>query len=124
MPDDSLAPFRDLAEEIEEDINEEVGEGNRTKRQAYRDRRYPATLWANGVNYYFDYNASPQVKSVFRKGVKEWEKYTCINFKEDSTAYAYQQYQTIVLQFTNAKLCSFQPPTDFESSPKKDVGRT
>ncbi|EPB80357.1 astacin [Ancylostoma ceylanicum] len=76
----------ELAEDIEEDVNEEVGEGNRTKRQAFKDRRYPATLWADGVNYYFDYNASPQVQSVFRKGVKEWEKYTCINFKEDRMA--------------------------------------
>ncbi|EPB80322.1 astacin [Ancylostoma ceylanicum] len=73
-------------EEVEEDVEEETSGVNRTKRQAFRDRRYPRTIWPSGVNYYFDYSASEKVRSVFRKGAKEWEKDTCINMKEDSTA--------------------------------------
>ncbi|KAL6726156.1 hypothetical protein Aduo_008158 [Ancylostoma duodenale] len=73
-------------EEIEEDVKEELSEGNRTKRQAFRDGRYPKTIWSDGVNYYFDYSASNKVRSVFKKGAKEWEKDTCINMREDAGA--------------------------------------
>ncbi|KIH59621.1 astacin [Ancylostoma duodenale] len=71
--------------DIEEDVEEEISEGNnRTKRQAFRDGRYPNTIWANGVNYYFDYSASQKVRSVFKKGAREWEKDTCINMRENA----------------------------------------
>ncbi|RCN49550.1 astacin [Ancylostoma caninum] len=73
-------------EEVEEDVEEETSGINRTKRQAFRDRRYPKTIWSEGVNYYFDYSASEKVRSVFRKGAKEWEKDTCIDMRENSTA--------------------------------------
>ncbi|RCN40151.1 shTK domain protein [Ancylostoma caninum] len=70
--------------DIEEDVEEEIAEGNnRTKRQAFRDGRYPNTIWSNGVNYYFDYSASQKVRSVFKKAVREWEKDTCINMREN-----------------------------------------
>lgn len=48
--------YSDQAEEVAEDI--EADDEKRAKRQAYRDRRYPLTLWANGVNYFFHPNAS------------------------------------------------------------------
>ncbi|PIO58665.1 shTK domain protein [Teladorsagia circumcincta] len=41
------------ADEIVEDIEDEVAGGNRTKRQAFKDHRYPKMLWSHGVNYYF-----------------------------------------------------------------------
>ncbi|EYC33324.1 hypothetical protein Y032_0002g723 [Ancylostoma ceylanicum] len=71
------------ADEYAEDI--EADYENRPKRQAYRDRRYPLTLWANGVNYFFHPNASAKVKSVFKKGAQAWMKDTCIEFRETST---------------------------------------
>ncbi|KIH55040.1 astacin [Ancylostoma duodenale] len=74
------------AEEVEQDVKEETAEGNRTKRQAFKDKRYPNTIWSNGVNYYFDYSAGAVLKSVFKKGAREWEKDTCINFIEDRSA--------------------------------------
>ncbi|RCN30477.1 shTK domain protein [Ancylostoma caninum] len=75
---------RKQADEIVEDIENESG---RTKRQAYRDHKYPRTLWENNrVNYYFHHNATSAVKSVFRKGAGLWQKDTCIDFVEDSSA--------------------------------------
>ncbi|VDP14469.1 unnamed protein product [Heligmosomoides polygyrus] len=47
---------RAQAEEIVEDINNDGT--NRTKRQAFRDWRYPKTTWGYGVAYVFDENAS------------------------------------------------------------------
>uniref|UniRef100_A0A0K0DLA4 Zinc metalloproteinase n=1 Tax=Angiostrongylus cantonensis TaxID=6313 RepID=A0A0K0DLA4_ANGCA len=54
----SLCPFhifREQADEIIEDIKE--NKGGRTKRQAFRDKKYPRYLWSNGVNFAF-HNAS------------------------------------------------------------------
>ncbi|KAK6018276.1 astacin, partial [Ostertagia ostertagi] len=74
------------ADEIVEDIEDQVAGGNRTKRQAFKDHKYPKTLWSQGVNYYFHDMASKQMKSVFVKGAKWWEKDTCINFTENRSA--------------------------------------
>ncbi|KIH56596.1 astacin [Ancylostoma duodenale] len=74
------------ANEVEKDIDDVTSGNPRNRRQAFKDRRYPTTIWANGVNYYFDYNANPKLRSVFKKGANEWEKNTCINFKEDREA--------------------------------------
>ncbi|EYC45169.1 hypothetical protein Y032_0436g1425 [Ancylostoma ceylanicum] len=74
------------AAEMEEEIIEEASGNPRGRRQAFKDRRYPATIWENGVNYYFDYNTNPKLRSVFKKGADEWQKNTCINFKEDKEA--------------------------------------
>ncbi|KIH63679.1 hypothetical protein ANCDUO_06020 [Ancylostoma duodenale] len=62
------------AEEVKEDVEEEIAEGNRTKRQAFKDRRYPNTIWSNGVNYYFDYSAQkckgdPRAAKCYMGGV-------------------------------------------------------
>ncbi|KIH43117.1 astacin, partial [Ancylostoma duodenale] len=71
--------------DIVQDVEEEISEGNnRTKRQAFKDGQYPQTIWLNGVNYYFNHNASQKVRSVFKKAVREWEKDTCINMREDA----------------------------------------
>ncbi|RCN42571.1 astacin [Ancylostoma caninum] len=57
--------FRRQFEEIEEDVQEELSEGNRTKRQAFKDGRYPKTIWSDGVNYYFDNSATQDKIRVF-----------------------------------------------------------
>lgn len=99
--------FSAQADEITEDIFDDGSA--RSKRQAFRDRRYPSTVWTNGVAYFFDENASEQgqhrktspavdkrkkivakssyysgssVKSVFKKAAELWRKDTCINFME------------------------------------------
>ncbi|RCN53128.1 shTK domain protein [Ancylostoma caninum] len=69
----------DQANEIVQDAEDEGG--NRTKRQAFRDWRYPRTLWLDGVNYYFDPSASSAVRRVFTKAAQLWMKDTCINFR-------------------------------------------
>ncbi|VDO76570.1 unnamed protein product [Haemonchus placei] len=74
------------AEEIAAGIEEQANGGNRTKRQAFKDRRYPNTLWSEGVNYYFHPLASREMRSAFLKGAKWWEKDTCINFAENRMA--------------------------------------
>ncbi|KAK6055816.1 astacin [Cooperia oncophora] len=68
------------AEEIVQDIEDEVAGENRAKRQAFKDHRYPNMLWSEGVNYYFHKLASREMRSSFEKGAKLWEQDTCINF--------------------------------------------
>ncbi|EYC12136.1 hypothetical protein Y032_0048g1629 [Ancylostoma ceylanicum] len=72
------------ANEVVEDTEDDGS--NRTKRQAFRDRNYPRTLWSNGVNYFFDPSATPEVRSVFTKGARLWMKDTCIDFRENREA--------------------------------------
>ncbi|WKX98409.1 hypothetical protein Q1695_013808 [Nippostrongylus brasiliensis] len=74
------------ADEIVADVEEEISGSNRTKRQAFKDGRYPSTTWSKGVNYYFASWASPKMKSAFIKGAKQWQDDTCIDFKEDKDA--------------------------------------
>ncbi|KAK5983565.1 Astacin domain-containing protein [Trichostrongylus colubriformis] len=76
----------EIVEDIEEVAAEVEGTPNRTKRQAFKDHRYPNTIWANGVNYYFHSFASRKMRSVFVKAAKLWEKDTCINFAENRMA--------------------------------------
>ncbi|RCN39289.1 astacin [Ancylostoma caninum] len=73
------------AEEIVQDI--ESSDSDREKRQAFRDKNYPKTLWSKGVYYYFHYNATPEVRSVFKKGANLWMKDTCIDFFESQSAH-------------------------------------
>ncbi|RCN34219.1 shTK domain protein [Ancylostoma caninum] len=72
------------AQQITEDI--ENDKGDREKRQAFRDRNYPRTLWSKGVYFHFHRNATPEVRSVFVKGAKLWMKDTCIDFFESNSA--------------------------------------
>ncbi|VDP38726.1 unnamed protein product [Heligmosomoides polygyrus] len=74
------------AKEIIEDIEKEARENTRTKRQAYKDSRYPDTIWSDGVNYYFHPYASYETQRAFIKGAELWERDTCIDFIYDSTA--------------------------------------
>ncbi|EPB70455.1 astacin [Ancylostoma ceylanicum] len=53
------------AQEIVDDI--EGDENDRGKRQAFRDRNYPRTLWSKGVYYYFHGNATPDRIRVFKE---------------------------------------------------------
>ncbi|PIO59129.1 astacin [Teladorsagia circumcincta] len=55
------------ADEIVEDIEDEVVGGNRTKRQAFKDHRYPKMLWSQGVNYYFHNLASMHASKIPNK---------------------------------------------------------
>ncbi|KAJ1361039.1 Astacin (Peptidase M12A) [Parelaphostrongylus tenuis] len=71
------------ADEILEDM--EVSMGRRKKRQAYRDNKYPATLWSNGINYAF-WNASNAARRVFVIATEIWRDNTCLKFREDSSA--------------------------------------
>ncbi|KAJ1352707.1 Astacin (Peptidase M12A) [Parelaphostrongylus tenuis] len=71
------------ADEILEDM--EVSMGRRKKRQAYRDHKYPATLWSDGINYAF-WNASNPARRVFIKATEMWSEDTCLEFREDNSA--------------------------------------
>uniref|UniRef100_A0A0K0DMG9 Astacin domain-containing protein n=1 Tax=Angiostrongylus cantonensis TaxID=6313 RepID=A0A0K0DMG9_ANGCA len=75
---------KEQADEIIEDVKE--NKANRRKRQAYRDSRYPNTLWSNGVYYSFHWNATQGARRVFRKAAQIWQSETCINFFEGSRA--------------------------------------
>ncbi|KHJ95859.1 hypothetical protein OESDEN_04189, partial [Oesophagostomum dentatum] len=70
-----------LTDDQVEEVVEEVEGKSRGKRQAYRDRTYPNSLWSKGVTFSFG-NASSKVQSVFKKGAMEWQRDTCINFYE------------------------------------------
>ncbi|KHJ77063.1 astacin, partial [Oesophagostomum dentatum] len=74
----------DQAEEIAEDI--ENGETNRPKRQAFKDWRYPNTIWDQGLYYYFGSSANDKVRRAFLLGAEMWRKDTCINFTHSWTA--------------------------------------
>ncbi|RCN49551.1 shTK domain protein [Ancylostoma caninum] len=54
-------------EDIKEDVEEETSGTIRRKRQAYKDWKYPNTIWSKGVNYYFDYSATTDRIRVFRE---------------------------------------------------------
>ncbi|KAE9416985.1 hypothetical protein Angca_010280, partial [Angiostrongylus cantonensis] len=74
---------REQADEIIEDIKE--NKGGRTKRQAFRDKKYPRYLWSNGVNFAF-HNATSVAKRVFKRAAAMWSWDTCINFGETNRA--------------------------------------
>nr|CDJ97519.1 Peptidase M12A domain containing protein [Haemonchus contortus] len=55
----------DQAKEIIEGIEEQASGVNRKKRQAFKDRRYPKTIWSEGVSYYFHSLATENRIMVF-----------------------------------------------------------
>ncbi|CAJ0591210.1 unnamed protein product [Cylicocyclus nassatus] len=56
---------------------------NRKKRQAFKDKNYPRTLWPNGyVHFSFGSNTSKKLQDIFRHGALEWQRITCLNFYE------------------------------------------
>uniref|UniRef100_A0A0K0DMG8 Metalloendopeptidase n=1 Tax=Angiostrongylus cantonensis TaxID=6313 RepID=A0A0K0DMG8_ANGCA len=75
---------KEQAEKVLEDVKE--SEAKRRKRQAYRDKWYPKTLWSDGVYYAFYSNATDAAKRVFRKAALFWQNLTCIKFTEDRNA--------------------------------------
>ncbi|KAE9413004.1 hypothetical protein Angca_010261, partial [Angiostrongylus cantonensis] len=70
----------------------------RRKRQAYRDKWYPKTLWSGGVYYTFNSNANA-AKTVFRKAALLWQNLTCIKFTEDRNGM--EKSKTFDLQLNN-----------------------
>ncbi|PIO58945.1 hypothetical protein TELCIR_19606 [Teladorsagia circumcincta] len=62
------------ADEIVEDIEDEVAGGNRTKRQAFKDHRYPKMLWSHGVNYYFHNLASMHATKISNEQARTVQK--------------------------------------------------
>nr|CDJ90449.1 Peptidase M12A domain containing protein [Haemonchus contortus] len=57
--------YSEQAEEIVEGIEEQVDGVSRTKRQAFKDHRYPRMTWSEGVNYYFHDSATTDRIMVF-----------------------------------------------------------
>ncbi|VDP09157.1 unnamed protein product [Heligmosomoides polygyrus] len=77
--------------EMDEDEHEDIiaearNDGNvRKKRQAFRDSRYPKTVWKNKrVAFFFDNSTSEKAKSAFRKAAQAWRDNTCIDIYEDT----------------------------------------
>ncbi|RCN33433.1 astacin, partial [Ancylostoma caninum] len=58
---------RTQAEEVIEDIEEQVNGTGRIKRQAFRDKWYTRRLWSEGVNYYIDPSATEDKLYVFQE---------------------------------------------------------
>ncbi|EPB72165.1 astacin [Ancylostoma ceylanicum] len=80
--EESQCVSKTQADEVAEDIEEEVNGTSRTKRQAFKDKWYTRRLWSEGVNYYFDRSASEKMRTVFIKAAEQWHNNTCINFQE------------------------------------------
>uniref|UniRef100_A0A0K0DJP2 Metalloendopeptidase n=1 Tax=Angiostrongylus cantonensis TaxID=6313 RepID=A0A0K0DJP2_ANGCA len=74
---------RQQADEIMEDIKD--NEGNRNKRQAFRDENYPKTLWSDGLYFAF-WNATAAARRVFMRAAGMWSYDTCVNFGETHSA--------------------------------------
>uniref|UniRef100_A0A0K0DFA4 Metalloendopeptidase n=1 Tax=Angiostrongylus cantonensis TaxID=6313 RepID=A0A0K0DFA4_ANGCA len=98
---------KEQAEEVIDDIK--WNEGNRKKRQAYRDKYYPKTLWSNGVYYSFYANSTQQARSVFRKAAAAWQSETCIDFSESNTGLVITEIID-TLDFTISIMKKFQAP--------------
>ncbi|WKY09017.1 hypothetical protein Q1695_001849 [Nippostrongylus brasiliensis] len=76
-----------LTKEQADEIVEGIAEDGRSKRQAFRDKRYPQTTWPKReVPYFFDDSASATTKSVFKKAAMLWQKDTCLSIYEDRYA--------------------------------------
>uniref|UniRef100_A0A0K0D0Q8 Metalloendopeptidase n=1 Tax=Angiostrongylus cantonensis TaxID=6313 RepID=A0A0K0D0Q8_ANGCA len=58
----------------------------RVRRQAYRDRFYPNTIWDKTFYYYFAPTATDTVKTVLKAAAQYWQQNTCIKFVESRTA--------------------------------------
>ncbi|XGW17209.1 hypothetical protein V3C99_002094 [Haemonchus contortus] len=73
------------AQVVINDINEQIGGPNRTKRQALADHN-GVQLWKDGVNYYFSPSIDSKTKRAFMMGADMWSKYSCIDFKHNPYA--------------------------------------
>ncbi|CAI2337615.1 unnamed protein product [Caenorhabditis sp. 36 PRJEB53466] len=54
---------------------------DRSKRQAYLDQNYPATIWKNGVPFVFHSSLSAVAKNAILKAIHFWYRETCIEFR-------------------------------------------
>ncbi|CAJ0578339.1 unnamed protein product, partial [Mesorhabditis spiculigera] len=58
----------------------------REKRQAYKDKYYPSTIWGKTFYYYFDSSLSAAGKTAAQLAIAFWHNSTCINFVQSTTA--------------------------------------
>ncbi|XGW15448.1 hypothetical protein V3C99_001149 [Haemonchus contortus] len=78
---------------IFDELREELEGGNRTKRQAIRDKE-GVRLWNNHtVHYFFTMTLNEDARRAFLRGAKMWTENTCIKFKEDP----YAQVQNLLV---------------------------
>ncbi|CAI4220889.1 unnamed protein product [Auanema sp. JU1783] len=63
-----------------------IADGDRRRRQAYRDIFYPKTIWGSTVYYFYDNTATSVERNVFEKAVAYWRNSTCIEFQQSTTA--------------------------------------
>ncbi|KAJ1353250.1 Astacin (Peptidase M12A) [Parelaphostrongylus tenuis] len=76
---------KEQIEEIMEGIKQDGS--NRRKRQAFRDSKYPNTLWTNNQVYYsFSPDLFENATRAFKKAAHIWSSATCIDFIENDTA--------------------------------------
>ncbi|VDM63822.1 unnamed protein product [Angiostrongylus costaricensis] len=78
---DIILTLAQIEQIIENDENQE-----RVRRQAYRDRFYPNTIWDKTFYYYFAPTATDTVKTVLKAAAQYWQQNTCIKFVESTTA--------------------------------------
>ncbi|KAK5973498.1 Zinc metalloproteinase [Trichostrongylus colubriformis] len=72
---------RRQTEEIMDSIEEN---GQRTKRQAFKDSAYPNITWLEGVVFYrFDESADYYSRKVFEIATRQWQEASCIDFTWD-----------------------------------------
>uniref|UniRef100_A0A183G160 Metalloendopeptidase n=1 Tax=Heligmosomoides polygyrus TaxID=6339 RepID=A0A183G160_HELPZ len=87
--------YRSQADGIVDEISN--AGSSRSRRQAFRDQRYPETIWRNDrVAFFFDKQTSERVKTVFRKGAKLWRDNTCIDIYEDTCGLSPDRIRVII----------------------------
>ncbi|EGT36692.1 hypothetical protein CAEBREN_28614 [Caenorhabditis brenneri] len=88
--------YRKAAKPRHKERKEDLKDNERTKRQAYLDQNYPATIWKNGVPFMFHeslsknfrlfgsnnyQNLDPIAKAAILKAIHFWYRETCIEFR-------------------------------------------
>ncbi|EYB83936.1 hypothetical protein Y032_0326g2558 [Ancylostoma ceylanicum] len=66
-----------------------VGAYNREKRTAYRDRRYPSTIWKRGVPFAFHRSMNREGRRSVLAAIQFFRKMTCIRFRRRTNEQVY-----------------------------------
>ncbi|RCN44714.1 astacin [Ancylostoma caninum] len=66
-----------------------IGAYNREKRTAYRDRRYPSTIWKRGVPFAFHRSMNREGRRSVLAAIQYFRKFTCIRFRRRTTEPVY-----------------------------------
>ncbi|KAK5980945.1 Zinc metalloproteinase [Trichostrongylus colubriformis] len=70
--------------QTEEIMDSVEDDGQRSKRQAFKDAAYPNTTWLGGVVFYrFDESADYFSRKVFEIATRQWQEASCIDFTWD-----------------------------------------